>query len=86
MVFAGNNEDYQIAEEQKVVDYNDNSGDYLHSKFPAYVFVRWYWTDQSILTVTADISTKSFYLRSLSVCLPSHTVEALPTAESLLVI
>jgi beta-mannosidase len=37
VVFAGNNEDYQIAEEQKVIDYNDNSGKYLDSKFPACV-------------------------------------------------
>lgn len=35
VIFAGNNEDYQIAEEQGVVDYNDESGDYMHTKFPA---------------------------------------------------
>lgn len=34
VIFAGNNEDYQIAEEQGVVDYNDKSGDYMHTKFP----------------------------------------------------
>ncbi|BEI83975.1 hypothetical protein CcaverHIS002_0405790 [Cutaneotrichosporon cavernicola] len=34
VIFAGNNEDYQVAEEKKVVDYNDNSGDYMHTKFP----------------------------------------------------
>lgn len=35
VIFAGNNEDYQIAEEQHVVDYDDNSGDYMNTKFPA---------------------------------------------------
>lgn len=35
VIFAGNNEDYQIAEEQGVVDYEDESGDYMHTKFPA---------------------------------------------------
>lgn len=35
VIFAGNNEDYQIAEEQGVVDYKDESGDYMHTKFPA---------------------------------------------------
>jgi beta-mannosidase len=35
VIFAGNNEDYQIAEEQGVVDYSDNSGEYMHTKFPA---------------------------------------------------
>lgn len=43
VIFAGNNEDYQIAEEQKVIDYNDNSGDYMNSKFPAYVAVAVDW-------------------------------------------
>jgi beta-mannosidase len=35
VIFAGNNEDYQVAESQNVVDYNDKSGDYMHTKFPA---------------------------------------------------
>lgn len=35
VIFTGNNEDYQIAEEQGVVDYDDESGDYMHTKFPA---------------------------------------------------
>lgn len=35
VIFAGNNEDYQVAESQGVVDYDDNSGDYMHTKFPA---------------------------------------------------
>ncbi|ORX35177.1 glycoside hydrolase family 2 protein [Kockovaella imperatae] len=35
VIFAGNNEDYQVAESEGVMDYNDNSGDYMHSKFPA---------------------------------------------------
>ncbi|WVQ80709.1 hypothetical protein IAT38_002814 [Cryptococcus sp. DSM 104549] len=34
VIFAGNNEDYQVAESLKVVDYEDESGDYMHSKFP----------------------------------------------------
>ncbi len=34
VIFAGNNEDYQVAEEQGVVDYEDESGDYLNTKFP----------------------------------------------------
>lgn len=35
VLFAGNNEDYQIAEEQGVIDYSDESGNYLDTKFPA---------------------------------------------------
>lgn len=35
VIFAGNNEDYQVAESQGVIDYDDNSGDYMHTKFPA---------------------------------------------------
>ncbi|ORY26762.1 glycoside hydrolase superfamily [Naematelia encephala] len=35
VIFAGNNEDYQVAEALGVVDYNDKSGDYMNSKFPA---------------------------------------------------
>lgn len=34
VIFAGNNEDYQVAENMGVVDYDDNSGDYMHTKFP----------------------------------------------------
>jgi hypothetical protein len=37
VIFAGNNEDYQIAESEGVMDYDDNSGDYMNSKFPGYV-------------------------------------------------
>jgi beta-mannosidase len=37
VIFAGNNEDYQVAESLKVMDYSDESGDYMKSKFPAYV-------------------------------------------------
>ena len=35
VIFAGNNEDYQVAESIGAMDYNDNSGEYMHSKFPA---------------------------------------------------
>jgi beta-mannosidase len=35
VIFAGNNEDYQVAESLGVMDYSDTSGDYMHSKFPA---------------------------------------------------
>lgn len=35
VIFAGNNEDYTVAESEKVMDYNDNSGDYMKTKFPA---------------------------------------------------
>ncbi|WWC85605.1 uncharacterized protein L201_000469 [Kwoniella dendrophila CBS 6074] len=35
VIFAGNNEDYALAESIGVMDYNDNSGDYMKSKFPA---------------------------------------------------
>lgn len=35
VIFAGNNEDYQVAEALGVMDYNDNSGEYMHTKFPA---------------------------------------------------
>lgn len=35
VIFAGNNEDYQVAESLEVVDYNDNSGQYMKTKFPA---------------------------------------------------
>ncbi|ORY22177.1 glycoside hydrolase superfamily [Naematelia encephala] len=35
VLYAGNNEDYQVAENFGVVDYNDNSGDYMGTKFPA---------------------------------------------------
>ncbi|ODO10156.1 hypothetical protein I350_02384 [Cryptococcus amylolentus CBS 6273] len=34
VIFAGNNEDYQVAESLKIVDYTDESGDYMHSEFP----------------------------------------------------
>ncbi|WVR07896.1 hypothetical protein IAU60_004939 [Kwoniella sp. DSM 27419] len=34
VIFAGNNEDYQVAESVGMMDYNDNSGDYMKSKFP----------------------------------------------------
>lgn len=34
VIFAGNNEDYQVAEAVGVMDYNDNSGEYMHTKFP----------------------------------------------------
>jgi beta-mannosidase len=34
VIFAGNNEDYQVAEDAKVIDYSDESGDYMNSKFP----------------------------------------------------
>lgn len=37
VIFTGNNEDYQVAEGEGVIDYDDESGDYLHTKFPAYV-------------------------------------------------
>jgi beta-mannosidase len=35
VIFAGNNEDYQVAEADKVVDYSDESGDYMNTAFPA---------------------------------------------------
>lgn len=35
VIFAGNNEDYQVAESMGVIDYSDESGDYMHTKFPA---------------------------------------------------
>lgn len=35
VIFAGNNEDYTVAESEKVMDFNDNSGDYMKTKFPA---------------------------------------------------
>ncbi|WRT69910.1 uncharacterized protein IL334_006901 [Kwoniella shivajii] len=35
VIFAGNNEDYALAESIGVMDYTDNSGDYMKSKFPA---------------------------------------------------
>ncbi|OCF62027.1 hypothetical protein L486_01693 [Kwoniella mangroviensis CBS 10435] len=35
VIFAGNNEDYALAESIGVMDYEDNSGDYMKSKFPA---------------------------------------------------
>jgi beta-mannosidase len=35
VIFAGNNEDYSIAESEKVMDYSDNSGDYMKTAFPA---------------------------------------------------
>ena len=35
VIFAGNNEDYQVAESLGVMDYTDNSGDYMKTKFPA---------------------------------------------------
>ena len=37
VIFAGNNEDYQIAEAFNVIDYSDESGDYMKGKFPASV-------------------------------------------------
>jgi len=37
VIFAGNNEDYQVAESLGVMDYSDNSGEYMHTKFPACV-------------------------------------------------
>lgn len=35
VIFAGNNEDYQVGESLGVMDYSDNSGQYMKSKFPA---------------------------------------------------
>lgn len=35
VIFAGNNEDYQVAEEAGLVDYDDKSGEYLNTGFPA---------------------------------------------------
>ncbi|EIW73529.1 hypothetical protein TREMEDRAFT_42399 [Tremella mesenterica DSM 1558] len=35
VMFAGNNEDYLLAEAEGVIDYKDESGDYMNSKFPA---------------------------------------------------
>jgi beta-mannosidase len=35
VIFAGNNEDYSIAESEKVMNYSDNSGDYMKTAFPA---------------------------------------------------
>lgn len=35
VIFAGNNEDYQMAEAAGIIDYSDESGDYLNGKFPA---------------------------------------------------
>lgn len=35
VIFAGNNEDYQLAESEGIIDYSDESGDYLATAFPA---------------------------------------------------
>jgi beta-mannosidase len=35
VIFAGNNEDYQIAEAEGAIDYSDESGDYMKTAFPA---------------------------------------------------
>lgn len=37
VIFAGNNEDYTLAEGEGKMDYKDNSGDYMNGPFPAYV-------------------------------------------------
>jgi beta-mannosidase len=37
VIFAGNNEDYAIAESLDLVDYSDRSGAYMDSNFPASV-------------------------------------------------
>ena len=54
VIFAGNNEDYQVAESMGVIDYSDESGDYMHSKFPAWVSLLYrcdvsWWSDDRFM-------------------------------------
>lgn len=35
VIFAGNNEDYSLAESLNIIDYSDESGDYMKTAFPA---------------------------------------------------
>ncbi|KAH7930093.1 glycoside hydrolase family 2 protein [Leucogyrophana mollusca] len=58
VIFAGNNEDYQLAESIKIVDYSDETSDFRQTKFPArYIYER---TLPSIVNKFCDI----FYHRS----------------------
>ncbi|WVF68284.1 hypothetical protein IAT40_003049 [Kwoniella sp. CBS 6097] len=58
VIFAGNNEDYQVAESLGVMDYSDNSGDYMKSKFPArHIY-------EVLLPEVVDRLSKIFYHRS----------------------
>nr|XP_019043746.1 hypothetical protein I302_08327 [Kwoniella bestiolae CBS 10118]OCF22676.1 hypothetical protein I302_08327 [Kwoniella bestiolae CBS 10118] len=58
VIFAGNNEDYALAESIGVMDYKDNSGDYMNSKFPArHVY-------EVLLPEVVDRLSNIFYHRS----------------------
>ncbi|KAH7916082.1 glycoside hydrolase family 2 protein [Hygrophoropsis aurantiaca] len=58
VIFAGNNEDYQLAESINIVDYSDETSDFRQTKFPArYIYER---TLPSIVNKLCDI----FYHRS----------------------
>ncbi|EGO27915.1 glycoside hydrolase family 2 protein [Serpula lacrymans var. lacrymans S7.9] len=58
VIFAGNNEDYQLAESIKIVDYSDETSDFRKTEFPArYIYER---TLPSIVNKFCDI----FYHRS----------------------
>ncbi|KAF9226510.1 glycoside hydrolase family 2 protein [Gyrodon lividus] len=53
VIFAGNNEDYQLAESIKIVDYSDETSDFRKTKFPArYIYER---TLPSIVKKFCDI-------------------------------
>ncbi|KAL4075886.1 glycoside hydrolase family 2 protein [Scleroderma citrinum] len=53
VIFAGNNEDYQLAESLDIVDYTDETSDYRSTKFPArYIYER---TLPSIVNKLCDI-------------------------------
>ncbi|KIJ70008.1 glycoside hydrolase family 2 protein [Hydnomerulius pinastri MD-312] len=53
VIFAGNNEDYQLAESIKVIDYADETSDFRKTKFPArYIYER---TLPSIVGKLCDI-------------------------------
>lgn len=53
VIFAGNNEDYQLAESMNIVDYSDETSDFRKTKFPArYIYER---TLPSIVQKFCDI-------------------------------
>ncbi|KIK97998.1 glycoside hydrolase family 2 protein [Paxillus rubicundulus Ve08.2h10] len=53
VIFAGNNEDYQLAESIQIVDYTDETSDFRKTKFPArYIYER---TLPSIVAKLCDI-------------------------------
>ncbi|KAG6336605.1 hypothetical protein ID866_2481 [Astraeus odoratus] len=53
VIFAGNNEDYQLAESLNIVDYSDEDSDYRNTLFPArYIYER---TLPSIVTRLCDV-------------------------------